>query len=247
MNGPLALIGGQEHTPGCEPIDRRLLELSGAEHPVVTILPFASSRRTRIRAVDLAVSWWRDHLGVDVLVAPTNGHGCEEEIARADVLVMTGGVPDRLFRRLGGSVVWNLLLDRWYRGVPLSGASSGAMVVAGHRQCVQPPFLLVPGLSLLPHVAVAPHHEHRIPRLIATVRTHTHPDLTIVGIEDRTALLAHGGRFEVLGSGVVTVRRGRWSQVHPPGTLVDPRELGMAPASTPSPGSLVGMSSAAAP
>ncbi|MTV24802.1 hypothetical protein FTX61_05130 [Nitriliruptoraceae bacterium ZYF776] len=228
---PLALLGGQEHTPGCEPIDRRLLELTGVARPVVGIVPLASSFRTRARTVGRAVGWWR-LLGVEVTVAAAteaDRQATHDAIARADLLVLTGGVPDRLHARLAGSSVWAHLVARWRAGVPLSGSSSGAMIAAGHRQQVRPPFRVVAGFGLAPDLAVAPHHDTPGARRLADLRVRTHPHLTIVGIDDRTALV-HTGRYEVLGAGAVTVRRGRWQRVHRHGEVVDPADLGIVTA-----------------
>lgn len=225
LPGPLALVGGQEHTPGCEPIDRRLLELTGVARPVVTVVPLASSRRTRARTVGRAVGWWRD-LGVDVAVTAADPGATHEAIARADVLVLTGGVPDRLYARLAGSPVWAHLMGRWEGGVPLSGSSSGAMVVASHRQQVRPPFGVLPGFGLLDHLAVAPHHDTPGARRLADLRCRTHPHVTILGIDDRTAVVRTAAAAEVHGVGAVTVRRGRWQHVHRAGEVVDPADLG---------------------
>jgi hypothetical protein len=132
-------------------------------------------------------------------------------------------------RRLEGSEVWARLVARWREGAALSGSSSGAMVAATWRQSVWPPFHMIPGLGLLPTIAAAPHHDARGPRALATLRTHTHPNMPIVGIEDYTALMYIDGRFEVAGKGKVTLRRGPWSQVFEPGQEVPAAAMGITP------------------
>lgn len=211
MTGLLSLVGGREHTPGCEPIDRHLLAATRTSRPVVTVVPFASSLRTRARTVGLAVGWW-ERLGAEVLVAAPESSGAVRSVGAADVVVLTGGVPDRLHRRLDDHVVWQAIRDAWLRGAHLTGSSSGAMVAAAWRQSVRPPFAVRPGLGLVADLAVAPHHDLALPRAVASWRAHTHPHLVIAGIDERTALVGCDGRFEVRGTGTVTLRRGRWSR-----------------------------------
>lgn len=219
MTGLLALVGGREHTPGCEPIDHAVLEGAARVRPVVAILPLASSRRTHERTTARAVAWW-EGLGARPRVVPGDPEAAAGALDDADVLVLTGGVPDRLHRRLAGTSLGALVIARWQRGAALVGSSSGAMVLGAYRQSVRPPFAVTPGFGLLPHVAVAPHHELDVPRAVAAVRGLTHPFATIVGIDEATALVGRSGAFVVRGVGRVTVRRGTTVQTWWPGQLV---------------------------
>ena len=118
-------------------------------------------------------------------------------------------------------------LARWRAGTPLSGSSSGAMVLGEVRQSVRPPFRVIPAFGMLQGVAVAPHHQRVVPRWLAATRARTHPHLTIVGVDDRTALVGtRSGELRVMGPGEVTVRRGSWWRTYPSGAVLAPEELG---------------------
>lgn len=230
MTGALALLGGSEHGPGCEAIDRALLTSTGSARPVIAVLPFASSLRTRARTVGRAVEWWTALGAVPLVAAPETGER-SPLVAHADVVVLTGGVPDRLHARLFGTPLWRQVVARWYAGAAVSGSSSGAMLLGSARQSVRPPFRVVPGASLLPGVAVAPHHQQLGPRVVASWRTRTHPHLTILGLDDATALIslpgATGRRWQVLGAGALRVRRGLHTRVYRGGDAVAPESLGL--------------------
>lgn len=220
MTGMLALLGGREHHPGCEAIDRAVLAAVPTSTPRVAIVPMASSLRTRARTVGRAVGWW-EHLGADPLVTSPDPATAQHQLDVADVIVLTGGVPDRLERRLCDTAIGEHVVARWRDGAGLIGSSSGAMILAAWRQTVRPPFAVRAGLGLLPDTAVAPHHDLTVPRLVAAARARTHPHLTIVGIDDMTALVGRHGSFDVRGVGGVTVRRGTWQRHYTQGARVD--------------------------
>jgi len=219
--GPIALIGGSEHLPGCEAIDRWLLAATGAQRPVVTVVPLASSIRTHGRAVERARRWWRE-FGVEAVIAGPTAAERDRSIERADIIVLTGGVPDRLYSRLAGSATWDLILERWRQGAALSGSSSGAMVMASHRQSVRPPFKVRPGFGLIANCAVAPHHELSFPRWVAERRAVRLPGIAIIGVDERTALIrTRSDEFRVVGSGGVTILNDQRSEHFPHGAVVD--------------------------
>lgn len=220
MTGLLALLGGREHHPGCEAIDRAILAAVPSSAARVAIVPMASSLRTRARTVGRAVGWW-EHLGATPIVASPDPGTARRQLDAADVIVLTGGVPDRLGRRLCDTAIGDHVVARWRDGASLVGSSSGAMILAAWRQTVRPPFAVRTGLGVLPDTAVAPHHDLTIPRLVAATRARTHPHLTIIGIDDMTALVGRHGSFHVRGVGGVTVRRGTWQRRYPEGARVD--------------------------
>lgn len=215
----LALVGGGEHRPGCEPIDQHLLDATPPGRPIVAVVPFASSLRTRARAVGQAIEWW-EALGADVLVAGRDAPSAIGAISSADVVVLTGGVPDRLAARLAGSPVLRAIVARHRAGAHVAGSSSGAMVLGAARQAVRPPFGLLPAAGLVPGVAVAPHHQRPSVARLARIRSRSHPHLVLLGIDDRTGLVGHGDTWVVRGVGAVTVARGTWVRTYGSGDVV---------------------------
>ena len=214
MTGLLALLGGQEHTAGCEDIDRRLLEESASDKPAVTVVLAATTPRRRAFKTNEATTYWR-RLGVDVRFAMNGGpHETEralEALEDPDIVVMTGGHPWLLHARLDGSPVLRRILELRDRGVALSGSSAGAIAMCEWRQHLQPPrpFQLVRAFGLVRGCAAAPHFDrYGLDRWAAQV-SRRYPKLRILGLSDRTALVGRDGAFTVYGSGSVTVLQGR--------------------------------------
>lgn len=216
--GPIALLGGGEHRHGCESIDRWLLERTGRADPSVVVLPAASTPAMLPHASALARTWW-SALGARVSVLHPGDLGApatSETLARADCIVLPGGVPGRLVAALGAGPTWDLVLARWRIGAALAGSSAGVMALFTWRLGLTAPrpLRLVPGLGpLAGHVAV-PHFDRLIvrPRLGGwAARVQRRFDgLGVLGIDERTAVIVDGGAAHVRGRGVGTVvARGR--------------------------------------
>ena len=127
---------------------------------------------------------------------------------RATGVFFTGGDQVRITTTLGGTLI-DSVLQRLVAGgsVVLGGTSAGAammsgtMIVGGDGTRV----ITGPGLEFLPGVLIDMHFAERgrLNRLIAAVARYPH-ELGL-GIDEDTAILVDGDRFEVLGSGSVTV------------------------------------------
>lgn len=208
MSGPLALLGGGEHTDGCEPIDRRLLREAGLGHPEVAVLLAASPDRRRPWKVAEAQRYWA-RLGARVRFAFAGEDGAAERAAAlvddADLVVLTGGRPWLLRARLGGAGLGARLVVASRTGVPIAGSSAGAMALAAWCWSLRPhaPLTLRPGLGLVPATVVVPHlGRHGVDRW-AAVTARRHPELRVVGIADRTALIGRDGAWDIVGAGTV--------------------------------------------
>ena len=127
-------------------------------------------------------------------------------LAQADVVVLTGGRPWLLRRRLEQTVLGALLRERWLDGVPIAGSSAGAMALASAWWSLRPsaPFAPCRGLGLVPATLVAPHAGRHGIDLWAAATQAAHPDIQVVGIPDRTAVIvAPDGTRDVRGCGRV--------------------------------------------
>lgn len=128
-------------------------------------------------------------------------------LARATGVFFTGGDQSRL-GPLTGSRANLLLRDRLAAGtLAVAGTSAGATalgqeMILGEDAAGQPG--TAPGLGLLPEAVVDMHftQRRRLPRLVTVIRRR--PSLLGIGIDEDTAILVCGGRFEVLGHGTVT-------------------------------------------
>lgn len=214
MTGLLALLGGQEHTSGCESIDRRMLAEARHDIPRVTVLLAATTPRRRAFKTNEALTYWRS-LGIQPQIAMAGGPNETKRALAAlddpDIVVMTGGHPWLLHRRLDGSPVLDRILDLWRSGVALSGSSAGAIAVCEWRQHLQPPrpFRLVRAFGLLPGSAAAPHYDRYGLDRWAQQVSRRYPQLRILGLNDRTALVGRNGEFTVYGESSITLLQGR--------------------------------------
>jgi cyanophycinase-like exopeptidase len=211
MSGTLALIGGQEHMPGSEPIDRMLLRDIGVSHPHVTVVLAGTSPRRRAFKINEAETYWAQlggHVSFVFTGAPDETDAGLTALADPDLVVFTGGHPWLFHQRLDQHPqIVDRILDLSNSGVPLAGSSAGAMAMCEWRQRMRPPrpLQLVRALGLVPRSAVAPHFpRYGIPH-VASWAIRRHPFLRVLGLQDQTALVGRNGRFQVVGTGTVTV------------------------------------------
>jgi cyanophycinase-like exopeptidase len=229
-SGPIALIGGGEHREATEPIDRRLMDYTGKDRVQVAVVPVASSPHKLPSAAALARNYWTA-LGARVAFALPGEKPPQmalDALAEPDIIVLTGGVPDRVVTALGASTVWDRILELWTNGAALSGSSAGSMALFEWRLRLYPPhpFQLVPGLGPLSHFVSLPHfdryvmgHHWRFDWLHHAAESFQ--GAGILGLDEGTGLVGWDGRYSVLGRGAVTVLdEGRW-QTYPRGASAD--------------------------
>ena len=140
--------------------------------------------------------------------AEANDPAVAEVLSDATGVFFTGGDQMRITTTIGGTLTDSVLQGLVASGsVMLGGTSAGAammsgtMIVGGDGVSVT----TGPGLEFLPGVLIDMHFAERgrLNRLIAAVARYPH-ELGL-GIDEDTAILVEGDRFEVLGSGSVTV------------------------------------------
>jgi cyanophycinase len=131
-------------------------------------------------------------------------------LRRATGVFFTGGEQERITRVIGGTST-DLLLHE-LTGPVIAGTSAGAaamsgtMIVGGDAPGITRASVRTgPGLEFLPGVLIDQHFAERgrVNRLLSAVALYPH-ELGL-GIDEDTAILTDGDRFEVLGSGAVTV------------------------------------------
>lgn len=222
MTGVVALLGGREHTDGMQAADRLLLRMCAVRHPKVAVLLAASPERRRALKRAEAEQWWAA-LGARARCAfagePNPHERAAALVADADLLVLTGGRPWLLRRRLQDAGLGALLRDRWMDGVPIAGSSAGAMALASHAWSLDPasPLEPRPALDLVPGTLVAPHAGRHGINLWAALTQAAHPTLEVLGIPDQTAVIVQPcGDRQVIGARpVVTYRRRRERRLVP--------------------------------
>jgi peptidase E len=228
--GPLALIGGGEHRPPCRATDRWLLEATGARAPRVAVVPAASVSVSQPSTAALARTWWTG-LGACVTV-PVPGRvpttAVVEAVASADLIVLPGGVPERLLATLAASPIGETILRRWREGTALSGSSAAAMALFAWRLRIASPrpLGLTPGLGALDGYVAVPHFDRFVSRWatgrrFAERRRQRLRGLHVLGLDESTALVTDADGPRVLGPGSVTVGDDRGWRVFVRGRDVD--------------------------
>jgi cyanophycinase len=145
--------------------------------------------------------------------ADANSPDVEPLLRDATGIFFTGGDQERITAVLGGTATDSILQALVATGtVVLAGTSAGAammsatMIVEGDSHGVSRSAVRTgPGLEFLPGVLIDQHFAERgrMNRLLSAVALYPH-ELGL-GIDEDTAILTDGDRFEVLGRGAVTV------------------------------------------
>lgn len=208
MAGTLALVGGGEWSDGCT-FDAELLEVSA--RTVVTVLPTAAAYENPVRVVAQATEWF-GALGatvevLDVMSRPDASAAGSVAQARAAAFVyVASGSPMHLRSVLKDTPLLDALVAAWNDGMVVAAAAESATVLCSHMVDTRGGAFTV-GLDLLEDITVLPRADtwsedkwHRTVKLAPS-------NLAVVGIDERTALIADGGAWRVAGGGAVTCWR----------------------------------------
>jgi len=219
MAGPIGLLGGLEHFEPTLPLDRRILDRVGMFAPEVVILPLAALPWQAKAAGALAYEQWT-RLGARARVVSLLDAQGQEAVAQADVIVLPGGVPNRLVAALQGTAILDQIVNRWRDGAAVTGSSAGAIALFERRLnlYLPNPFRLIPGLGLLRGHIVAPHFDRlRVARWYRPLLAQME-GLGVIGLDESTGLVGRDGSFHVLGAGSVTIASTSGVEVFPTGS-----------------------------
>jgi cyanophycinase len=136
-----------------------------------------------------------------------------EKIKSATGLYFTGGSQLHVTALTGGTPLHYLILDKFNKGMTIGGTSAGAMMMSSSTLLsgaadVSPRLgatEVTPGMELLDRAIIDTHFSQRgrHGRLLSTVAHN--PQVLGIGIDERTAIVVEGNKFEVIGEGAVTV------------------------------------------
>lgn len=136
-----------------------------------------------------------------------------EKIKNATGLYFTGGNQLHVTALTGGTPLHQLILDKFNKGMTIGGTSAGAMMMSSSTllsgSSDGAPRLganeIAPGMELLENSIIDTHFSQRgrHGRLLLSVAQN--PQVLGIGIDERTAMIVRGDKFEVIGEGVVTV------------------------------------------
>ena len=205
MPGQIALVGGDEFRIGCEEMDHKIMSASGRFPARVLVVPTAAVTGPAKAAND-GTTYFAALGGESSRLMLLEKEHAEDPsffapVTEADVVYFTGGNPESLFDTLNDSKFLHALLAASDKGTVLAGSSAGAMVMGNmmHRPRLGG---WVEALSVVPGIAVLPHHERRDQSEVSKELQETAPgDLVYLGIDARTGCLGNPGNWRVVGFG----------------------------------------------
>jgi len=211
----LALVGGDEFNPGNEEQDRLLA--AAARPGAAFVVPTAAARQKPEQSVAHATRWFH-RLGVELEELPVLKRADAKsptlaQRARAGGLFyLVGGDPGWVAEVLKGSVVWAAIFDAWRGGAALAGSSAGAMALCSHTliRAKWPNHVNrrpVDALGVVAKTAVLPHYDTFGHKWVESAQAAA-PDITLLGVDERSAAVWDGEAWLAVGTGAVTVISG---------------------------------------
>jgi cyanophycinase-like exopeptidase len=155
----------------------------------------------------------------------------DEELAGlvegAGLVYLSGGNPPFLAATLRDTAVWRAIEAAWQNGAALAGCSAGAMALTAHVPDIRHPLRGAEvGLSVVPHLRVLPHFDRFVgwlPDLVLRFLVDLPDGVTVLGIDEDTALVGGPVEWRVEGRQSVWVLTQHGRTEHPAGsTLVTP-------------------------
>ncbi len=199
----------------------RAIQLAGGPDAPVVVFPQASEEAD---TGDVVSDQWRKAGSKTVSpVSLTDLAAATRAVEAASLIWFTGGDQVKLLKALDGTGIPEVIARRYREGAVVGGKSAGAAVMssitltgdADLQSVTAGATKTVPGLGLWPGVIVDQHFlkRQRHSRLLSLVLDH--PSLVGVGIDEDTAVVVTGPRFEVIGDSSVVVIDARRAAVEP--------------------------------
>jgi len=199
----------------------RAIQLAGGPDAPVVVFPQASEEAD---TGDVVSDQWRKAGSKAVsTISLTDLAAAARAVEAASLIWFTGGDQVKLLKALEGTGIPEVIARRYREGAVVGGKSAGAAVMssvtltgdADLQNVTAGATKTVPGLGLWPGVIVDQHFlkRQRHSRLLSLVLEH--PSLVGVGIDEDTAVVVSGSRFEVLGDSSVVVIDARRATVEP--------------------------------
>jgi cyanophycinase len=210
MSGHLALVGGSEWTEGCS-FDGRLVSDTGATE--VVVLPTAAAFENPSKAVGRAERWFAA-TGASVRVVPAYGRADARDpdhartVRAASIVYLADGSSQHLRSVLKDTPLWSAIVDAWQAGAVLAASGQSATALCDHMVDARGGAFTV-GLGLITGLTVIPHYDTWSPDKSHRTVKLAPPDLVVVGIDQRTALVRDPtGSWTVEGAGGAALFRG---------------------------------------
>ena len=205
--GSLVVVGGGATTVK---IVEKALDLAGGSKAKVVLIAEAN----RENGPASLAAWRRTNAARVSLLNVTQPALAVKLLQEADLIWMPGGLQGVFMNGIRGTDIAETIQQRYRDGGIVGGTSAGAAVMSkvmiGGKSDLDSlrvgstPYLME-GLALWPEVIVDQHflQKGRFNRLMLAILDH--PDLLGIGIDEETAVVVHGQKFEVIGNNNVTV------------------------------------------
>jgi cyanophycinase len=224
--GPVALVGSGEYLPVMEPVERALI--AGRSPRFVQLATAAAPEGPA------SLGRWHElgrasaeRLGVVQVVVPVVDRASADDpalaglIEGAGLVYLSGGNPSFLAATLRETLVWQAIHDAWQNGAALAGCSAGAMALGSKVPDIRHPMRgAEDGLDVVPQLSVIPHFDRlaaRMPDFVLNAVTHAADGVTVVGVDEQTALVGGPDDWEVQGRQKVWVLTSEGRKGYAPG------------------------------
>lgn len=229
-SGPVALVGSGEYLPEMASMEAGLLQGRAGTYVQLATAAVPDGREVVGRWHRLGTEQ-AERLGAEPVILPVSDRRSADDpalaalVAGAGLVYLSGGSPTYLADTLRGTAVWAAILAAWRSGAALAGCSAGAMAFAASVPSLRHPRRgAVEGLGLLPRLRVIPHFDRflaRMPDVMARFLLPEDPAVTVVGVDELTALVGGPCRWTVQGQGSAWGLRREGREHWPAGTVVD--------------------------
>lgn len=232
----MAFLGSGEFESWSEPVDRWLLERARTGDGRVLVLPTASAHEgddVFERWAQLGLDHYRRQ-GIAAEVVPLKTRqdafspAIVEQLERASLVFFSGGNPARLASVLAATPFWTRLIEGLDQGLAYAGCSAGVacLVDPAPDSDVDPlgSELWKPGLGLFADLMLMPHWDaldgyvEGFTDLVIGARP---SGVTLIGIDEETALVGDGSRWMVAGRGAVRIFSFEGDRTHRSGETVE--------------------------
>ena len=230
IKGTLISIGGNEDKGGeenevhtlefiAEGILARVVRETGKSNPNIIVIPTASSIPVEVGENYLDAFSKLGCTNVTVLDirerAQSNEASSVELMKKCDVVMFSGGDQSKISKKIGGTELHDILLDRYINeDFVIAGTSAGAMCMSkemitggsGTEVFFKGVVSMGTGLGFVPNLIVDSHfiRRGRFGRLAESVAKF--PNLLGIGLAEDTGVVIKEGRYlEIIGSGMVIV------------------------------------------
>jgi len=212
--GYLLLEGGAEFGGRMRDPDLQAIELAGGFTASIRIIPTAAAPdNNHQRAGNNGIRWFESLGAKDVSAVSllsrirADDKNIAQALRDAKLIYLLGGFTHYLGQTLKDSLAWDGAVEAYHNGAVIAGSSAGAMVMCE--------FYYDPstgrvheGLKLVLNSLVLPHHntfgKSWAPKLLKKI-----PNVTLIGIDERTGMLNNGenNTWNIYGAGDVTLYR----------------------------------------